>query len=345
MIKIFISYARQSQDVVKTLKQDLVDLGNDVWFDKDLAGGHIWWNQVLEKILECDLFIFALSSESLDSYACKLEYTYAFKLNRTILPVLVADDVSINLLPPILSSIQFVDYRNPNKQAVFTLLKTIKNLPTPQPLPDPLPKLPEAPISSLSKLKDQVESRETLNFQEQSTLFLILKKHLDKDDELKDILKLLGLFRKRDDLFAKIAEQIDTLVANSKRILRDERSTEGTVLEETPKTSSSLINLTETSQKWRAELILNTHMKRSLNVYLTQETHLLEFEQGIIANDILKLDGKIVSRTSETTNQKHKFSISDGNMQYDAQLMLNKGALGGIKSFLLIISGNVLYED
>jgi len=163
MLQIFISYSRQIQDMAKTLIQDFESLGHTVWFDQELTGGQVWWDQVLLRIRECDLFVFVLAPEALDSPACKLEYTYAFSLHKTILPILVADGVSINLLPPALSIIQFVDYRRLDRHAAFALIKALNNLPTPQPLPDPLPEPPEAPISYLGKLKIQIETMANLS--------------------------------------------------------------------------------------------------------------------------------------------------------------------------------------
>jgi len=149
------------------------------------------------QIRECDLFIFALAPEALDSYACKLEYTYAFHLYKTILPILVAEGVSINLLPPTLSNIQFVDYRSQDRQSAFALVKALSNLPTPQPLREPLPKPPEVPISYLGNLKDQIDTRATLSFQEQTALLLKLKERLVDVNEFDDVLNLLRRLRKR----------------------------------------------------------------------------------------------------------------------------------------------------
>jgi len=216
MLNVFISYSRQSQSVVKTLVQDIEALGHKVWFDQELVGGHAWWEQVLAKIRECDIFVFALAPEALDSHACKLEYTYAFDLHKTILPILVADDVSINLLPPALSSIQHIDYRQQNRQSAFALVNALTNLPTPQPLPDPLPKSPEVPISYLGNLKNEIETTTTLSFQEQTALLLKLKEHLGEVKEFDDVINLLKRLRKRDDLFAKVAVEIDTLLISTK---------------------------------------------------------------------------------------------------------------------------------
>ena len=218
MIRIFISYNRESQDVVRTLAQDFEEFGHKVWFDYELTGGQAWWGQILERIRECDLFVFTLSPQALDSYACKLEWTYAFVLCKTILPILVADGVSMNLVPPELSALQHVDYRSQDKKAVFALNKALTKLPAPQPLPDPLPEPPEIPVSYLSNLKDQIETTQSLSFQEQSALVLQLKERLANQDESNDVRKLLQHLRKRDDLLAKISREIDSLLIGTAKV-------------------------------------------------------------------------------------------------------------------------------
>lgn len=100
MSYVFISYCRENQDTVKALAQDIGGLGHKVWLDQELAGGHAWWDQILAVIRQCDVFLFALAPKSLDSAACKREYKYASALGKPALPVLVADGVSVNLLPP-----------------------------------------------------------------------------------------------------------------------------------------------------------------------------------------------------------------------------------------------------
>jgi hypothetical protein len=74
MLRIFISYSRENQTAVKTLVQDMEAVGHKAWFDQQLTGGQVWWNEVLASIRDCDLFVFALAPDALNSQACKLEY-------------------------------------------------------------------------------------------------------------------------------------------------------------------------------------------------------------------------------------------------------------------------------
>lgn len=216
MLDIFISYSHEDQAIVKTLAQDFVSLGHKVWFDQDLIGGKVWWDQILAKIRECDLFVFVLSPNSLDSYACNNECSYAVALNKRILPVLVNDDVSINLLPSNLSAIQYVDYRLQDRQAVLSIVKAVQNLPTLVAMPNPLPAPPDVPISDLGNLKTKIVSQAPLSFEEQTALVIKIKEYLSNLKERDDALLLLSRLRRRDDLFAKVGKEIDDLLGISK---------------------------------------------------------------------------------------------------------------------------------
>ena len=216
MSQIFICYSRQSQDIVEVLAKDIEELGYDVWFDKELTGGQAWWDQILEEICECDIFVLALAPETLDSQACKLERKYASDLRKTTLLIMVADGVPIKLLPPDLFEIQHVDYRHQDKQSFISLNKAIKALPTPQPLPDPLPESPEVSnlyLDNIKDIKDRLDTKEALNFEEQSALVLKLKDGLREVDDHNELRDLLELMKKRDDLNVNVAKEIDDVLA------------------------------------------------------------------------------------------------------------------------------------
>src|SRR5260221_5479370 len=154
---IFISYSSKNRSLVETLANDLESLGHDTWFDKELSGGQVWWDQILGAIRDCDLCIFALTPQSLESAPCRLEYTDAAALHKHILPVML-DSVDVSVLPSILAAVQFVDYRQADRQTGINLSRALNKLPPEQPLPHPLPKPPAAPLSPLARLRDQSEA-------------------------------------------------------------------------------------------------------------------------------------------------------------------------------------------
>ncbi len=216
MPQIFICYSRENQDIVKVLAKDIEELGHNVWLDHELIGGQAWWDKILDEICKCEVFVFSLSQEALYSQACKCELNYASDLGKTILPIMVVDGVSINLLPANLSIIQHVDYRQQDKQAVIAVNKSINNLSASMSLPNPLPEPPGVPISYLGNLKVQIETTEALNFEKQAALILKFEESLRKDNDVEDLCELLNQFQERDDLYAKIGKKIDDLLTNIK---------------------------------------------------------------------------------------------------------------------------------
>lgn len=221
MANIFVSYNRESENITRSLVKDIKALGHTVWFDQELIGGQAWWDQILETIRNSDVFLFVLNPESLNSSACTFEYSYAADLGKIIMPVLISEGVSINLLPPALSQIQLVDYQKRDRDAVLRLAKALTNTPLPQPLPNPLPPQPEVPMSYLGSFTVQVGTKSSLSFEEQSTLLVNLKRGFRDPVTTDDTRTLLERLRNRQDLFATIAEQIDELLKSSAKTTKD----------------------------------------------------------------------------------------------------------------------------
>jgi hypothetical protein len=211
MAKIFISYSRASEGVVEELVKDLADDGQETWFDQHLTGGQRWWDNILSEIRECDVFVAALTPDFLESKACQREMKYATDLLRTLLPVRLSDKVSPDSLPPELTEVQGVDYSHPDKEALKSLQRTLRNLPKAAPLPDPLPGPPAVPTSYLSNLRTKIDTDSQLQFQDQIELVFELRSQFRNGDPVKEIIDLLQRLKKRDDLFATVSQDIDFL--------------------------------------------------------------------------------------------------------------------------------------
>jgi len=212
LIKIFLSYSRKNEEVTTNLARHFEALGHVVWFDQGLSGGQVWWDKILEHIRQCDVFVFVLSPEALESAACKLEYNYAHDLNKPILPVLVAEEVNINLLPSVISRIHFVDYRRKDINVGINLAKALNRIPPAGSLPEPLPKTPEAPISQLAIIAETIDITSELSYEQQSSLVLDLKQGLRNLQHANDARILLERLRKRRDLYSSVAEEIEDLL-------------------------------------------------------------------------------------------------------------------------------------
>jgi Tol biopolymer transport system component len=209
-MRIFISYARQDQAAVEALNADLERARVQVWMDEELIGGESWWDTILEQIRSCDLYIFALSPNSLRSRACKAELDYAIALSRPLLPVLM-QDVAIQLAHPAIARTQLVDYRKRSMESLMALMAVVANRPPAPPLPNPLPAAPTTPMSYMNEFRELVDAPD-LSYQKQSHLLLDLKGYLDRDEERDIALQLVRGLRQRRDISYSIAREIDQLL-------------------------------------------------------------------------------------------------------------------------------------
>lgn len=156
MAQIFISYSRSDRlflDIFLPLIRKVY--GNNIlWYDDDIHGGADWWSIILNEIGDCELFIYLISNESLESPYCHAELREALRLNKQVLPVLVRrlkppypgnipDD-----LEPALKKTQYVDLTDmKDTTGIANLYAAINRLskqtpslapPTTQPTPQPL---------------------------------------------------------------------------------------------------------------------------------------------------------------------------------------------------------------
>jgi hypothetical protein len=212
-MRIFVSYRSVNRAIVEVLISDLKDMEHEVWYDQELEGGQKWWDNILNQIYQCDLLIFAVTAQSLESRPCQFEYTYANALRKPIIPVMLESGINYNLLPIILQERQIVDYTRQDKAAFKTLSNAIKNLPAPLPLPDPLPEPPPVPISPLAPLKTQIDSP-VLSYEEQVALVHQLKGYLNRPEYVSDARQLLVRLSDHQTLLASVLKDIQEVLAS-----------------------------------------------------------------------------------------------------------------------------------
>ena len=211
-MRIFITYAREDGTTVAQLGADLQRSQRQVWIDRDLTGGQAWWEEILKQIRGCDLYVFALSPNSLRSRPCLRELEYAQALGRPLLPIKVGE-TSIQQAPRVIADAQVVDYVGRTPDGVLALRDALDAAPSPPALPEPLPEPPAVPISYFGHYREQIGA-DSLPFTEQQSLLLELKNHLGNEDDRDDAVDLLGALRGRHDLAQSVATEIDAILAS-----------------------------------------------------------------------------------------------------------------------------------
>lgn len=77
-MKLFVSYRSTDSKHVDPIVARLRSIGYDVWQDKtSIPPGQDWWEAICEGIVSCDVFVFMVSEESVKSFACLAELSYA----------------------------------------------------------------------------------------------------------------------------------------------------------------------------------------------------------------------------------------------------------------------------
>jgi hypothetical protein len=209
---IFISYARKDRTTAETLRHDLERARSSVWLDDELTGGQAWWETILGQIRSCELFVFALSPDSLRSKACQAELRYALELKRPLLPVMVRT-VSVQLAPAAIADTQIIDYTERTADSAVALITAAANRPPAPALPQPLPVPPPPPMSYMNPYREQIQSSD-LSFRDQAQIVLALRGHLQDEDERDTARELLVELRRRQDIAESVARDVDELLAS-----------------------------------------------------------------------------------------------------------------------------------
>jgi hypothetical protein len=208
---VFISYARSDAAAAHQLQRDIERSHHSVWFDRELEGGQVWWNEILERIRSSDLFLFALSEDSVHSRACCAELDYAMALHRPVLPVRVGD-VDMNLAPDPLPSLQVIDYRQRTPDDAIELHVAINRRSTPAPLPERAPDPPRAPLRSFAPLQELLAGRD-ITYTEQVGALRELRERITNADERDAATSLLHELRARPEVVESVARDIDAVLS------------------------------------------------------------------------------------------------------------------------------------
>jgi DNA-binding beta-propeller fold protein YncE len=215
-MKVFVSYSRHDERAVTSLVSDLQRANIQVWIDEKLSGGDAWWTEILTRIRDCTVFLFALSERSLYSKPCRAELGYAQDLGLPILPVQIGE-VSSYRADPIFSR-QLIDYRTPTGAAGFALMGALNQYTNHRvELPEPLPVAPPIPYEYLQRLGAQIHDPAVLAPPAQAQMLFELRNALHEEYDQtarEDIRKQLAMLRQRSDVTFPIASEIDTILGD-----------------------------------------------------------------------------------------------------------------------------------
>lgn len=91
---IFISYAHKDKELIypfiTALKEKYA-----VWFDEGINYGREWEEEIATKLDECNIFLFAVTENSLESKNCRDELTLARDSDKRFINVMFSDDIEL----------------------------------------------------------------------------------------------------------------------------------------------------------------------------------------------------------------------------------------------------------
>ncbi len=196
---IFISHSKRDMAEVTPLLKELRFMGHRPWYDKALEerGGQSWWENILANIRRCEVTLFVMSNDALNSLPCTAELNYAQAVGRHVLPVRIDADVKPDELRESLATLQFVDKLQPGWQV--NLRKSLDDFEEPPAVPHPLPEPPPVPVSVLARIAERIDNFGTLSRTERLATILELNSKLLDPDYNEKAVKLLRNLDARED--------------------------------------------------------------------------------------------------------------------------------------------------
>ncbi len=219
--RLFLSYARHDRARVTRLYDGLLEAKQIIWYDQHLLGGQKWWDEICMEIRLCDVFLLALSPKSLASAACRLELEYALCLHKPVVPVEITRIADYRTLNNVLRQTQIVGCSKITQKSIDNLLRALASLQPSPPLPNPLPKQPDVPISLLEKVSDALDATILGTEDEQRLLLSRIEDYLQSSDKRDARLahKLLLKMQQHPDLLARLLKKIDDLLQQRRKDL------------------------------------------------------------------------------------------------------------------------------
>jgi hypothetical protein len=140
---LFVSYAREDLERIRELVDILREGGHEPWFDHQLDVGLDWRDQLEERIVQCDAFVYPLTPHSIGSEWCQWEFARASELGKPIIPILL-DKAAEPVIPEAIKRRQYADFTDGvTPKAVARLLRGLNKIASV--IPPQEVKAPDAP--------------------------------------------------------------------------------------------------------------------------------------------------------------------------------------------------------
>jgi len=326
-----------------------------VWHDQELRGGDLWWRDILRNIRDSDVFVFALSKNSLTSKPCLAELSYARALRLPVLPVLLSQVGNVRTTP--VADVHIADYRERTLENGLALLGAVEALVrVRQPMPDPLPEPPAVPFAYLLRLSSAITSSE-LSPNEQGDFIRQLQECLETEEEESvkdDARELLRALRHRPDVTYRNAQHIDRLLDE---LASSDPSSESDSPSHHRAPSPPYANRAfgadvgyesdkaaqELGAGWHAAVVKKSITRARLHVKLSTEEHAIEIHCG--NNNWVSVDGKLVSSDGNFMSSVHHISLSDGEATRDCEVGIRLAVVAWRHIDLSIDGRRLLSED
>ncbi|MGH7454917.1 MAG: toll/interleukin-1 receptor domain-containing protein [bacterium] len=121
--RVFISHAWEDKPLVRRLETELQAAGAEVWVDHSgIRGGDNLPGRISEALKWCNMLLLVWSEAASKSHWVEIEWTNAIALRKAIIPC----RMSTVPLPPILSHLAYVDFRNDINLGIAKLLHGLK---------------------------------------------------------------------------------------------------------------------------------------------------------------------------------------------------------------------------
>ncbi len=210
---VFLSYSRLDHEIVSELAADIEGVGWDLWLDQKLPGGRKWWDEVLRRIRDSDVVVFAASRASVSSRACHSELAYAVAVGKPLIGVVVGSEPAAALLTPQFADAPVLRYDDPSKKSFGDLYRALADTPPRHPLPDPLPVSPEVPATYMFDIRSQIQSGEVLTPSDQEQLLDQLRAYAKEGYPRHEVVELANDLHDRDDVTRRMSDELEAFAA------------------------------------------------------------------------------------------------------------------------------------